>query len=166
MSPNSAFNPKRRSHIIGCLRFFAFLSHLSTHEVSRWEDQFEAYDKVEYGWKGIETVDLIIFKLHVSSQRCLLLVKTPTQSGSRFLWWNGSARMKPASTQPLNISRSIASVFASGVKCTVVWKDKPVEDLESVAAFAGANPSRSNLIKRYLSFWRREVKADLYRISC
>ena len=45
MSPNSAFNPKQRSHIIGCLRFFAFLSRLSTREeASRWEDNFEAYD--------------------------------------------------------------------------------------------------------------------------
>ena len=55
----------------------------------------------------------------LSSQRCLLLVETPTQSGSRSRWWNSSARTKPASTEPLNISRSIASVLASGVKSTV-----------------------------------------------
>ena len=35
------------------------------------------------------------------------------QSGSRSLWWNGSARTKPASTELLNISRSLASLFMS-----------------------------------------------------
>ena len=33
------------------------------------------------------------------------------QSGSRSLWWNGSARTKQASTETLNISRSIANLF-------------------------------------------------------
>ena len=36
---------------------------------------------------------------------CIPLIKTPTQSGSRSPWWNGSARTKPASTEPLNISQ-------------------------------------------------------------
>ena len=65
-------------------------------------------------------------------------------------------RTKPASTGPLNISRSIASVFPSGVKSTVCWKDKSVEHLESIAAFAVENPSRSSLIietMRYSIMW-------------
>ena len=37
--------------------------------------------------------------------------ETPTQSGSRSQWWNGSTRTKPTSTEPLNISRLIASVW-------------------------------------------------------
>ena len=37
-----------------------------------------------------------------------LRVETLTQSGSRSLWWNGSARTKSASIEPLN---SIASLF-------------------------------------------------------
>ena len=44
------------------------------------------------------------------------LVETPTQSGSRSPWWNGSARTKPASTELLNISRSIASFHSGDVK--------------------------------------------------
>ena len=41
-----------------------------------------------------------------------LFVETPTQSGSRSPWWNGSARTKPASTELLKISRSRESVIA------------------------------------------------------
>ena len=33
-------------------------------------------------------------------------------SGSRSLWWNDSARTKPASTETLNISRSREAVIA------------------------------------------------------
>ena len=40
------------------------------------------------------------------------LVETPTQSGSRSQWWNGGARTKPASTEPLNISQSWEGVVA------------------------------------------------------
>ena len=39
------------------------------------------------------------------------LVKTSTQSGSRSSWWNDSTRMKPASTEPLNVCRLIKSLF-------------------------------------------------------
>ena len=39
----------------------------------------------------------------LSSQRCLLLVDTPTQSGSRSPCWNGCVRTKSACTEPLII---------------------------------------------------------------
>ena len=41
-----------------------------------------------------------------------LVMKTPTRLGSRSPWWNDSARMKPASTEQLNISRLREGVIA------------------------------------------------------
>ena len=41
------------------------------------------------------------------------LDETPTHSGSGSAWWNGSARTKPASTEPQNISRSREGIIAT-----------------------------------------------------
>ena len=80
---------------------------------------------------------------------------------SRFLWWGSNARTKPAYTEQLRNSPSIASVFASGVSATAHWKDTPVECLEHTAVHAVANLCQSIFTTRYSNFWRmREAKVD------
>ena len=95
--------------------------------------------------ESIKTADLIIFNHLLYSQRCLLLVKTPTQSSSRSPWWNGSARMKPASTEPLKHFSIDRKRVCEWCQKYSLLKGQTCEHLESVAAFAVANPSWSSL---------------------
>ena len=82
---------------------------------------------------------------------------------ARSPWWSGNARMKPASTEQLRNSLSIASMF-TWVVSVLQHIDKPKECVENAAVYAMANLCQLNLTKRYLSFWRtREAKADRCR---
>ena len=58
-------------------------------------------------------------------------IETPTLPRSP--WWSGNARTKPASTEQLKNSLTIASMSASGVNAIAHWKDKPTECLENAA---------------------------------
>ena len=66
------------------------------------------------------------------------LVETHTQSGSRSPCWNGSARTNQASTEPLNISQSIASLFKPlGCLMLSVYSGSRVRCFEQVRVFRG-----------------------------
>ena len=103
----------------------------------------------------------VILNHSLLSTKSPLFVETPTLSSSRSPLWRGNARTKPASTEQLRNSPSIASVFASGVNATAHWNDKPAECLENAAVYALANLRQSSS-----SFWRtREAKVDRCRTS-
>ena len=87
-------------------------------------------------------------------------IATPTLSSSRSPWWNDNARMKPASTEQLRNSPTIASMFASDVNATAHWKEKPVECLENTAVYAMANLCQSILTIKFLEDKRSEGSVE------